>query len=308
MIPVLPALTVRTFEDQEREALAKLVNRQLQHALYSHNFEESALIQQLRHPSPCFETRWLQIRPLCAWRAGELIGFLDVATGFDEDHIGLPDHQPLGMVRFVALAEREDLHSDTMRALFHAAETFWREQKANRVVAFARSIGYPQFQGGLGILPGDWSEVIRELTGNGYTFTQRFYLLQRALGHLVEEDVPQADLRLEYRRINREVRYHLYHRLVEHIAMARVIDVPNPVGGVKQTLHLLDIAVNEAWRNRNIGKWLLRRIINDATFAGYQEIIAFPTSRQAEALILLGQQGFVEQNYRGYSLEKELVL
>lgn len=308
MIPVLPALTVRTFEDQESEALVKLMNRQLQRALYSHSFEESVLIQQLRHPSPCFEARWLKMHPLCAWRAGELIGFLDVATGFDEDHMDLPDHQPCGMVRFAALAEREDLHSDTMRALFRAAETFWREQKASRVIAFARSIGYPQFQGGLGILPGDWSEIIRELTGNGYTFAQRFYLLQRALGHLVEEDVPQADLRLEYRRIHHEVRYHIYHRLVEHIAMARVIDVPNPVSSAKQTLHLLDIAVNDAWRNRNIGKWLLRRIINDATLAGYREIIAFPTSRQAEALILFGQQGFIEQNYRGYSLEKELVL
>ena len=200
------------------------------------------------------------------------------------------------------------MHNDTLQALFRAAETFWREHKAHRVLAFARGLGYPQFQGGLGILPGDWSEIIRGFTSNGYVFTQRFYLLQRMLGHMLEEDVPQADLRLEYRRINQEIRYHVYHRLVELIALARVVDVPTPEHGTRHTLHVLDLAVNAAWRNRNIGKWLLRRIINDATMAGYREVIAFPTSRQAEALILFGQQGFVEQNYRGYTLEKELML
>lgn len=308
MIPVLPALTVRTLEDQECDLLLEFINRQLARALYSEPFEKKLLIPQLRQPSSYFTARWQQVCPLCAWRAGELIGFLDVATGVDEDNLSLPDHQPLGIIRFAALAERDDLHNDTLRALFDAAETFWREQKAHRVLAFARTLGYPQFQAGLGILPGDWNEIIRGLTSNGYSFTQRFYLLQRSLGQLLEEDVPQTDLRLEYRRTNREIRYHIYHRLVEHIAMARVMHVSTPTTGEKQTLHLLDIAVNAAWRNRNIGKWLLRRIINDATMAGYREIIAFPTSRQAEALILFGQQGFVEQNYRGYVLEKELAL
>ncbi|MFN8439639.1 MAG: GNAT family N-acetyltransferase [Caldilineaceae bacterium] len=308
MIPVLPALTVRTFEEQEGDILLEFINRQLTRALYSEPFNGELLIQQLRQPSSHFTARWQHVCPLCAWRAGELIGFLDVAAGADEDNLSLPDHQPLGIIRFVALAERDDLHHDTLHALFGAAETFWREQKAHRVLAFARTLGYPQFQAGLGILPGDWNEIIRGLTSNGYAFTQRFYLLQRSLGQLLEEDVPQTDLRLEYRRTSREIRYHIYHRLVEHIATARVIDVPTSALGERYTLHLLDIAVNSAWRNRNIGKWLLRRVINDATMAGYREIIAFPTSRQAEALILFGQQGFVEQNYRGYALEKELVL
>jgi ribosomal protein S18 acetylase RimI-like enzyme len=56
----------------------------------------------------------------------------------------------------------------------------------------------------------------------------------------------------------------------------------------------------------NIGKWLLRRVINDATLQGYQQILIHVAQNQQAVLNLLNQLGFIEENYRGYTLEKAL--
>jgi ribosomal protein S18 acetylase RimI-like enzyme len=305
MIPVLPALTVRLFEDEDVDALCELMDAQLRRSLYPSAINAQGVLAQLQQPQSYFAARWQSVRPLCAWRAGELVGFLDATTGFDTVNLGRPDHQPLGFLRFVALTERSDILNETLLVLLRAAEQFWLEQKVQSVFAFSNTMGYPYFQGGVGILPGDWDEIVRALTSMGYTFAHRFYLLRRDLQLMVEEDVPMADLRLEYQRSQTEVRYRIYYRLVEQVASARVLAL-EATEGESRPLHLLDISVAEPWRNRNIGKWLLRRIINDATMAGFDELIAFPSSRYSIALALFGQQGFIEQNYRGYSLEKEL--
>lgn len=306
MIPVLPALTVRPFESEDSETLLALVNAQLQRSSYSATFEPAVWVEHLHHPQSCFAARWQQVRPLCAWRAGELVGFLEAATGFNSQNLTLPDHQPMGFLRFIALTARADIQNEILFVLLRAAEQFWLEQKAYQINAFAYNMGYPQFQGGMGALPGDWDAIVRALTSSGFAFSQRYYLLQRTLRFLLEEDVPMADLRLEYHRNRGELRYNVYRRLVEQVASARVIDITQAKDSTR-TLHLLELSVNEAWRNHNIGKWLLRRIINDATMATFSEIIAFPASNQSVALALLGQQGFVEQNYRGYTLQKELM-
>ena len=305
MIPVLPALTVRPFEAEDGETLLALINDQLRRASYSDKFEPAVWNEHLQHPQSRFTARWQQVRPLCAWRAGELVGFLEATTGFNSQNLTLPDYQPMGFLRFIALTERADIQNEILFVLLRAAEQFWLEQKAYRISAFTNDMGYPQFQGGMGALPGDWDAIVRALTSHGFAFSQRYYLLQRTLRFLLEEDVPMADLRLEYQRNRDELRYNIYYRLVEHVASARVVDITQ-MAAATRTLHLLELFVNETWRNHNIGKWLLRRIINDATMATFSEIIAFPASNQSVALALLGQQGFVEQNYRGYTLQKEL--
>ena len=43
-----------------------------------------------------------------------------------------------------------------------------------------------------------------------------------------------------------------------------------------------------------------------AMVAASSIMIVFPASRYAAAIPLFNQQGFTEQNYRGYTLEKEL--
>ena len=70
--------------------------------------------------------------------------------------------------------------------------------------------------------------------------------------------------------------------------------------------HLIHIEVNSRWRRRNIARWLLRRMINDATLQGYPEMVVHVAHPYAALLNLLAQHGFQELNYRGYSLELSL--
>ncbi len=305
MISVLPAFTVRPLDSDDLEAVIDLVNRQAGQAIYSQPFTPAGLAAELQQASARYTVRWLQRRLYCAWRAGELVGFLDVATGLDEDHCDLPDHQPVGLIRHLALTERSDIIEETVKQLLGAAEPFWRSQNVQHIIAFPHTTGYQNLQGGTGILSGDWSEQVRAFTSNGFIFSQRYYLMQRSLQNLVDEDVPMTDLRLEFQRIRHETSYRLYYRLVELIAVGRVVGLTEC--GHPETTHLLDFTVSEGWRNRNIGKWLLRRMINDATQAGLHYMIAFPALRHPIMISLLGQQGFVEENFRGYTLEKGLI-
>jgi GNAT superfamily N-acetyltransferase len=69
---------------------------------------------------------------------------------------------------------------------------------------------------------------------------------------------------------------------------------------------VVDLTVDPGWRHRDIGKWLLRRAINDATHQGDVQMIVHLSQHRHAALNLLIQQGFQELNYRGYSLEMTL--
>ena len=73
-----------------------------------------------------------------------------------------------------------------------------------------------------------------------------------------------------------------------------------------RSANLVDLQIDPQWRRANIGKWLLRRIINDVTLQGYQQLLAHVPQSQQAVLNLLNQLGFIEENYRGYTLEKAL--
>jgi len=64
--------------------------------------------------------------------------------------------------------------------------------------------------------------------------------------------------------------------------------------------------VDPPWRNHHIGRWMLRRILNDAVHQSLDQAIVFVRIHQAAAINLLTQHGFVEHPYRGYVLEKTL--
>jgi ribosomal protein S18 acetylase RimI-like enzyme len=94
---------------------------------------------------------------------------------------------------------------------------------------------------------------------------------------------------------------------MERIGSARLIcanfaDAPAPL----RVGHLTELEIAPDWRGRGIGKWLLWRLINDATLQGVQELIAFVAQNWGPAITLLTQQGFQELNYRGYAFEKDL--
>ena len=64
--------------------------------------------------------------------------------------------------------------------------------------------------------------------------------------------------------------------------------------------------IHNEWRGRDIGKWLLRRLINDTTMQGYHQMLVHLPHRAFIMQNLLIQHGFQEQNYRGYTLEYSL--
>lgn len=308
MIPVTPTMTVRAIEADDHAAVQRLLNASFGRTIYSLPLDGQAFREQVLHEPPPthYNVTWRAHRRLGAWRAGELLGFMDFAVGHDRDHVH-DDANLQGLLRYVAIADDQNLGDEAFRGLMNQAEAWWREQGATHAVAFHISTGYPNFQVGGGVLPGEWSALVRLLTSHDWRFAQRYYALMRSSGAPLEEEYPYADLSLVQQRLADGRTYRVYHRRVESVAHARVAGMTlDLAGAVERVAHLVDLEVDEEWRNRNLGKWLLRRVLNDAALQGFQEIVAFVPMSLPIALNLLVQQGFLEMNYRGYTFEKPL--
>jgi len=309
MLPFAPSLSVRPFAPAEWEAAGAAVNRLVLHAPYSAALDDGTLAEQLfgEAPPTVWPVRWQRRQLLGAWRAGELVGVLDAASGLDSDSLAQPDYRPIGLLRFLVLPERKDLVSAAAAALLEAAAAFWRGCGVGFVKAYHVSTGYPSFQGGAGLLPGDWSDQVRLLTEHGFRFVDRYYLLARALGPLIEETVPQGGLSLAFRGGVSDRRYQVFFRRTELIAEARLLQRPvQSEAAIQPFGYIAGWQVDERWRNQKIGRWLLRRMVNDASQQGMTELVVHLQLQQAAAMNLLAQHGFIELNYRGYSFEKEL--
>lgn len=309
MIPFAPGLAVRPLGAEDVEAAGPLVNHLLLRAPYSTPLESQELSRQLLDPAPptLLPVRWQQRSLLGAWRAGELVGLADVALGLDSESANEPDYHPHGLLRFLVLPQRQELVNEVADVLMAAAHEFWRKGGVGHVKAYHISTGYPCFQAGAGLLPGEWADQVRVLTEREFRFTERYYLLARSLNHLLEETVPQGGLSLAFRGDTGDRRYQVFFRRTELIAEARLLQ-----RGGRQEESLVPFAyiaawqVDERWRNQKVGRWLLRRMVNDATQQGVAEIVVHLPLQQAAAMNLLAQHGFIEMNYRGYSFEKSL--
>ena len=310
MPPVTPTLTVRALEPDEISSALALVNPLLGQAPYSAALDEAAARQQWFEVSPptLYLVRWQQRQVLSAWRAGQLIGLADVATGLDRDSATEPDYRPLGLLRFLVLPERQDLVGEAARVLLLAAEQFWRARGVGYVKAFHISTGYPQFQAGAGCLPADWSSYVQVLTAREYLLRDRYYCFYRDLDTpLMEETVPQTAISLMLRGPVEDRQYVIFFRRTELIAEARlVLPATQPADQPAPFAYIARWYVDERWRNQKMGRWLLRRLINDATQRGLWRLVVHVQAQHAAAINLLAQHGFVEHNYRGYSLEKTL--
>lgn len=343
MIPVLsPSLIIRPLRIDEASLVGHAINGLLRTAPYSVDMDETEIKDQLLHSQPptLYHARWQRHLRLCAWRAGELEGFLDAATGFDQDSFDLPEYRPIGLLRFLVLPSKSELINEVATALVTAAEEFWRGAGIGYVKAFHMSTGYPAFQAGLGILPGDWITHMRVLTGADFRLAERYYCLRRALDQPMEEITPLAQLSIVQRGKMTDRHYQVY-RQTEWLASARISSLTLPatqqrspqrafapfneqihqestkpgneqmrsVEEEKRTVriaNLVDLRVAPEWRRMDIGKWLLRRVINDAITQGYHQMLVHVPHRAHIAINLFNQVGFQEENYRGYTLEKEL--
>ena len=326
MIPFEPTLAVRELTLDDAPALMALLNPTLVRNPYSTSFDLNAIEAQIFDPGPhtIYATRWQQQRRLGSWRAGELLGFLDCAIGFDSEHLDLPDYEPLGLIRFMALPERRDLIDPVVGELLNAAENFWRMAGITRVRAFHISTGYPVFQAGAGVLPGDWRDHFRLFTENGYTMVQRYQAMTRALTEPIEETTPIRDLSLTLRGDLNDRIYEMYHRRVDKVGSARLSSAvvneivsptaPSAIDALEKTVaerrvpvaHLTDLRIEPEWRGRDIGKLLLRRIINDATIQAFEQLLVYLPQGSNIGWSLFAQQGFADTHYRGYTLEKSL--
>lgn len=308
MIPITPDLLVQPLASEDAVLIADIVNRACQQAAYDVWLDNAAIQEQLyaNRPTTLFPVRWQRHQRLCAWRAGQIEGFIDIATGLDSESLDRPDYQPIGILRFLILPDKAALLSEVATALLYAAEDFWRSAGIGYIKAFHKSTGYPNFQAGLGALPGHWGEHIRVLTGVDYHLCEKYYSLMRMLDQPVEETLPLAGISLLIRENGSERSYQLYRR-ADLMGTARVSSLMvQGVDRALRTANLLDLQVDPQWRGMDLGKWLLRRIVNDATLLGYQQMLVHVPHNAFAALRLLAQLGFEEQNYRAYTLEKTL--
>lgn len=308
MMPFAPDLTIRPLQPEDAETLQPLVNALLALAPFSRPMSVADVRTDILEPHPptVYEVRWQDNTCFGAWRGGALIGALDVAVGFDAETLDVPEYRPLGLVRFLVLPERADLVETVLDQLLAAAVAYWRRYRVVDVHAFRLSTGYPALQAGVGALPGDWSEQFRQLTRRGFQLDERYYCLHRAVDRPVEEYISQDEVSLVYRgRVDDRV-YEIYRR-AERLASARLVRTTSMADDRLQPIGLVvDMQVQPTWRRRGLGRWLLARMINDATGQGLREMAAFVTMHQYAAMSLLSQYGFEELHYRGYTLETTL--
>jgi ribosomal protein S18 acetylase RimI-like enzyme len=306
MLPFAPAIAVRRLLPAELEAACVLLNRQLAAAFYSRPMEVEEAHEQLLSEAPpsLWPVQWQQHAVFLAVRAGELVGLLDVAVG--SDTLELPSAQPFGLLRFWVLPEERTLVDPVAVALLAAAGEFWRQHRVGVIKAYSASTGYPQWQGGMGLLPDDWAAQTRLLLADGFEFVDRRYaFVYRVQETLFEESVPQAGLSLSFRGDLRDRRYEIFFRRTERVATARVVQFV-PAARAPRVAHLWEWEVETQWQNQNLGRWLLRRILNDTAQQALEQVLVFVRMQQVAAINLLGQHGFVEQPYRGYSLQKTM--
>jgi len=309
-LPITPMLAVRPVTPADADAVCRLLNRALTSSIFSRTVTSAETAEQLfaEQPASLLPVRWQKHMVLAALRVGEIVGLLDIAVGLDSDSRETPDYQPLGLLRFCVLPDEAALIDECADALLNSAEQFWRRSGVGLIKAYHPSTGYPQWQGGLGLLPADWTEQIRLLTNNGFRYIDRYYCFVRAMrGDLFEESAPQTGLTLVFRGANQDRRYQVFFRRTELIGEARIVQrTVESDGRTLQISHIVHWEVDLRWRNQHMGRWMLRRMINDVTQQSPEQMIVFVRMQQAAAINLLVQHGFVEHPYRGYVLEKAL--
>ena len=296
-----------------------LLTADLAKASYTCPMDDNAIQTHCFQPEPpsLHLVRWMGHQVFGVLAEEQLLGFIDVGVGFDHATQHLMDDRPLGLLRFLALPQDYALSGQVARLLLQTAETYWREQSVRRVRAFSLSTGYPTYQLGVGILPSTWEDHHRWLNRADYRPVERFYCLAYPLQRLVREEVPAGVYTLYPQFDEIGLRYQLYEGDEMRIAATRMIErrvhgTPTVREGISEPQNdnpvagLVELIVASGWRNRGIGRWLLRRMINDAYLRGNCSLVGFVGHTNEAGLGLCRKVGFEEMAYRGYTLEKKL--
>jgi ribosomal protein S18 acetylase RimI-like enzyme len=303
-------ISVRVLEPSDGRRLQPLVNAFLQKAPYSSLMDQQDIQTQIFRfePPTVHPAQFQRHLQLGAWCDDNLVGFLDVAVGLDSEALNSQRLEPVGILRFLALDDREGAPDAgaVAQSMLRIANHFWQESNVSEIRAFSFSTGYPSFQSGIGVLPGNWNTHFSVLTQAGYRLKERYYCKHLPLKHAVNEVLPNVELQFVRQRVEYGWHYQMLARGIQ-VAIARVfertVDTPRNVSPVA---YLAELTVAEEWRGQGIAKWLVRRIINDGLLLGCNEIALHVSHSDGVAISLFTQHGFEDINYRGYVLEKQV--
>lgn len=335
MIPFSPDIIVREVHSSDSAALAHLLNHatsSIDHcrAYDAESVQSDILHDTIREPDDAKE--WQSRECVGAWQAGKLIGFLESAVCNaieDSPTVGLqvagvlPQQPSLaanycGLIRTLILPNDPELATIVKRILLDPLEERWRDGGIQSLYAFAPNTGYPYIQAGIGTLPAQWREHFRLLTESGYQLGQRYRAMKRPLDDFVEEIYPTIAASIETRDTATGWECHLYHRRINHIGTIRATGIsldpePMPANTPRTQSEKLtplaivnELHIDSEWQGQNLGKFLLRRAINDGRHRGYKEMLMYLRQDYHRGWSLLAQQGFQELDYRGYTFQKNL--
>ncbi len=302
-------LYARILYPPDSHQMHRLLADSLAAAPFSSPMEDADIQNNCFPPEPTsvHSVRWLRHQLFGVLVEERLMGFIDIGVGYDHATQHLMNDRPLGLLRFLALPTDYTLSGSVARLLLQTADEFWKQQGVRRVRAFSYSTGYPAYQMGAGVLPGAWEDHQRWLNQAGYRPVERYYCLAYPLNRPTREEVPLGGYTLYPQNDGDYLRYQVYERDEIRIAATRmterhVVSPPNvnPVAGIAELIVASD------WRRKGIGRWLLRRMINDAYLKGNRTLVSFISHTNRAGLLLCRQAGFEELSYRGYTLEKQL--
>ncbi|MEZ4836955.1 MAG: GNAT family N-acetyltransferase [Caldilineaceae bacterium] len=302
------SIFVRRIYAPESHKVLALLRPLLQKTPYCSEMDNDAVLANCLQAAPptLHPVRWLQHDLLGVWDQERLLGFADVGVGYDHTNFYLEGVPPIGILRFLALPDDYLLAGRVARLLLSELDRFWREAEVEWVRAFSFSTGYPAFQCGAGVLPAAWEDHLQFLIEAGYRMVERYYCLRYPLQRLLVETFPGEGYAYWPSYTEGEGGFQIFDGEAR-VAIARVMrrHVVAPAG-VNPVAYLSDLEVAPKGRGRGLGRWLVRRLINDAHLLGCRQMVLHVNHNAEAAVSLFYQAGFEEINYRGYSLEKRL--
>ncbi|NOX63604.1 MAG: GNAT family N-acetyltransferase [Chloroflexi bacterium] len=249
----------------------------------------------------------LEINPdgwLVASEKGRVVGFIHCAVGRLRDDE--PDKRR-GFVRHLAI--HQDAPDETAAALLQEAERFFRARGVSHIDVHHMRTGYPCRLAGRGALTTHDFRLMVALGEAGYDIRDRWLMYERRFHeHLIEFPPPIERLRLQ---IEDQVDAGFSFYAAQHtdpIAHLRIGYLPElSVHGQTPTASLEHLYVEQGFRRRGVGRWLLQRAGNELLARGYPRLVADINHRDEAAQALLIHMGFDELPLSGYSYGKHLV-
>ncbi len=240
---------------------------------------------------------------LVANQGGHTVGFAHCTVGRTADQT--PEVRQ-GFLRLLLLLAPVD--PQVANALLAAAEAYFVAREVTHVAAFHVRTGYPCYLAGRGVLPGHAFEVMEALARAGYRIGQRWLLYERLFGRHVPEPLPAwPRLRLQFDEVGPQAFTLSVFSGYEFVAELNCVVLPelSEYSGVP-TASLRRLHVQEPYRRRGIGRWLLLRCLNELATRQVQRLVTDINHADAPAQGLLLHLGFTELPLSGYSYERLL--